>query len=267
MNKKYPTSKNYKKERAAGPFWISGRNAVLEALRAELPARTLYLREKGRGQVIDLIKKQTWKNRLRWQEVSSGTIDRLMRHKDHRGVALELEELAIPVFEDWLKDQNDAEGKIQNQFVLLLDGIQDPQNLGAVIRSAEGFGVDAVILPDSAIAPLGDAAFRASAGALAWQKIVRVDSIETALPQLSKAGFSCVGLEEKSGTGLRDTNLEFPLAVVLGGEGRGLSQKVQELLDHKVEIMMHGHIGSFNASVAAGIVLHHFSIGRVQSDV
>lgn len=238
------------------PLWISGRNPVIEALRAGLPARSLWLKRGGRGPAFDRIRDLARQRGLRWEERDNAEIDRRVKHTEHRGVALEIRAPVLQPLQDWLQERKDPE----NLFLLLLDGLQDPQNLGAVARSALAAGVDAIVLPQSGRAPLSDAAFRSSAGALAWQPLLGCPTLEHALDQLGRLGLTRAGLTERGAENALELKPLRPLALVLGAEGRGLSPAVLGRLDRTLRIPMRGQVESLNASVAAGVMLFRLAL-------
>jgi len=245
-----------------GFLWISGRNPVREALRAGLAARRLWLKRGGRGEAFDEIRRLARERRLRWEERDNAELDRALKHTEHRGAALEIAAAAPAPLAEWLAGPGAARGG--ELFLLLLDGLQDPQNLGAVARSALAAGVDALVLPAGGRAPLSDAAFRASAGALAWQPLLASPSIEMALDELGRRGVVRAGLTERGAEDALAAAPERPLALVLGAEGRGLSPGVRGRLDRRLRIPMRGPVASLNASVAAGIVL--FRLARPEAE-
>jgi 23S rRNA (guanosine2251-2'-O)-methyltransferase len=236
-------------------LWISGRQPVREALRAALPARRLWLKRGARGPALDEIRQLAQRAGLRPEEHDNAELDRRLKHTEHRGVALELRPAPLPLLQDWLPQL--PRERRDGLFLLLLDGLQDPQNLGAVARSALAAGVDALVLPPGGRAPLSDAAFRASAGALAWQPLLGCNSLEGALELLGSQGLLRIGVSERGEGSVYDPPPPRPLALVLGAEGRGLSPGVRSRLDLRLRIPMRGPVASLNASVAAGVVLFH----------
>jgi 23S rRNA (guanosine2251-2'-O)-methyltransferase len=137
----------------------------------------------------------------------------------------------------------------------LLDGVEDPHNLGAIIRTANAAGADAVAIPDRRAAGLTDTVAKAAAGALEYLRVVRVGNLSRALGDLKKRGFWVYGLDERGAEEYDTVEYNVPTAFVLGGEGRGVHQLVRETCDVLVRIPMSGSIPSLNVSVAAGIVL------------
>jgi 23S rRNA (guanosine2251-2'-O)-methyltransferase len=143
----------------------------------------------------------------------------------------------------------------QSKLLILLDGVEDPHNLGAIIRSAHAAGADAVCIPERRSAPLSDVAAKAAAGALAHLPVVRIGNIKQALEMLKARGYWIYGLDERGAHDYDKVEFTSPAALVLGGEGKGLHQQVARHCDFLVRIPLAGKISSLNVSVAAGIVL------------
>ncbi len=139
--------------------------------------------------------------------------------------------------------------------LVLLDGVEDPQNLGAVIRTALAAGAGGVVIPERRAAGLTEAAVRASAGAAAHLRVARVTNLARAMEEIKEAGYWLVGLDERAEKRHTDVDLTGAIAVVLGGEGKGLHQLVKERCDFVVSIPTSGPVRSLNVSVAAGVVL------------
>jgi 23S rRNA (guanosine2251-2'-O)-methyltransferase len=241
-----------------GGIWITGRNPVLEALQAGLRAEELVLRRGSTGAQPDKARRMAQVRHIPLRELEEGEMDRLLKSPEHRGMALRL---VLPQPLDWdafLARHHEQGRQFADLCLVLLDGIQDPHNLGAILRTAHSAGVDAVILPEKGVAPLSAAVFRVSAGALAWQTLVRVPDAAWLLDRLQPLGCLRIGLDSRGARTLKSTPLTRPVCLVLGGEGRGLAHRVQERLDLAVRIPMHGKVDSLNVSVAAGIVIYHF---------
>ena len=143
----------------------------------------------------------------------------------------------------------------ESQVVLALDGVTDPHNLGAILRSACAFGVRAVVVPKDGSAPLNDAAVRASAGAVAHVPLVRVTNLSRALRQLQDQGFWILGTDAEVGEDLWEADLSGPLVVVLGAEGSGMRPGVKKACDRHLHLTLPGRVSSLNVSVTAGIVI------------
>lgn len=137
----------------------------------------------------------------------------------------------------------------------MLDGVEDPHNLGAIVRTAHAAGAAAVVIPERRAAGLTDVVARAAAGALAYVKVARVVNISRALEDLKKAGYWIYGLDERGTVDYDRVEFANPAAIVLGAEGRGLHEHVAKRCDFLVRIPMSGGVGSLNVSVAAGVML------------
>jgi len=140
--------------------------------------------------------------------------------------------------------------------LLVLDGIEDPHNLGAILRSAEASGVHGVFIPERRSAGLSATTVKASAGAASHVRIARVPNVARLLDDLKKRGYWVVGLDASAETPLRKADFKVPTVLVLGSEGAGLHRLVREKCDFLVSIPMRGRVGSHNVSVAAGIALY-----------
>ncbi|MBF0418233.1 MAG: 23S rRNA (guanosine(2251)-2'-O)-methyltransferase RlmB, partial [Magnetococcales bacterium] len=160
---------------------------------------------------------------------------------------------------DALLDRLDG---LEAPILLLLDGIEDPRNLGAIIRSAEAFGVEAVVLPRDRSAPLSGVAVKASAGAAERVDVIRVTNLARAMNELKEYGVRVIGLDGEAGATLQDGTWRGALAWVLGSEGQGLRRLTRERCDAVVAIPMAGGVGSLNVATAAGIALYETRRGR-----
>ncbi len=146
-------------------------------------------------------------------------------------------------------------GARNTPLIVVLDGIEDPHNLGAILRTADAAGVDGVVVQSRRSAALGGAAAKASAGAVAHVKMAEVVNIARAIEELKALGVWTVGLAGEATTSYDAIDFTVPTALVLGAEGTGLRRLVRERCDHLAAIPMHGHVGSLNVSVAAGVTL------------
>lgn len=227
---------------------VYGINPVLEALRA---GRVTALRVGGRGgeRVRELLALAQARG-LAAQQVAPDVLDRLARGGVHQGVVADVEDASIDYSVDEL-----VRGSASVPLIVVLDGIEDPHNLGAILRTADAAGADGVIVQSRRSAALGGAAAKASAGAVAHVRIAQVVNIARAIDELKDAGVWTVGLAGEAPTSYEAIDLTLPSAIVLGAEGAGLRRLVRERCDHLAAIPMHGHVGSLNVSVAAGIVL------------
>lgn len=225
---------------------LTGFHPVLEALRAGRPLDRVLV-AKGAGgpriqEVVDLARNRS--TPVRFEARSS--LDRLAGSSAHQGV------VALGAAEQYADlDEVAARGKL----LVILDGVEDPHNLGAIIRTAHAAGADAVVIPERRAAGLTDVVAKAAAGALEHVPVVRVGNINRALESLKERGFWIYGLDERGEHDYSQVDYASPTALVLGGEGKGLHDQVRKHCDVLVRIPMAGKISSLNVSVAAGVVL------------
>lgn len=186
--------------------------------------------------------------------VRRGDLDRLARGASHQGVACFAPQLQLVPLERVLAPEQ--------QIILALDGIQDPQNFGAIIRSAVAIARAPILWPESSSAPLTPATFRASAGAIEHAQLVRVPSLSSALQQAVAADFEVIGLDANAPKTLRDLPLGPKIVLVLGAEHEGLGKQVRRVCTQTAQLLEPHHIDSLNVSVAAGIALFQASLAR-----
>lgn len=226
---------------------IYGINPVLEALRA---GRVKELRVGGRadGRLRQLLA-LAGERKVRVRRVPADVLDRESKRGVHQGVVADIAQAADYSIEELVR------GASNSPLIVVLDGIEDPQNLGAILRTVDAAGADGIVIQSRRSAALDGAAAKASAGAVAHVKIAQVVNVARAVDELKEAGVWTVGLAGEASTTYDAIDLSVPTAVVLGAEGSGLRRLVRERCDHLASIPMRGHVGSLNVSVAAGIVL------------
>lgn len=219
---------------------------VREALRARRPLDKVLIAKGASGpriqEIVDLCRAASIPLRFEPREM----LDRAARGVSHQGI------VAFGAVHEHV-DFNDA--ITDASLVIILDGVEDPHNLGAIIRTAHAAGANAVVVPDRRSAPLTETVARAAAGALEYLPIARVTNITQALERLKQKGFWIYGLDGRGPQLYDQVDYTSPTAIVLGGEGKGLHQVVQKHCDVLVRIPMAGAVSSLNVSVAAGIVL------------
>ena len=233
---------------------IEGRQPVREALRAGRSMRTILIAEgsQPKGTLVDIVALARERG-ISVQKISRRALDELSTSRAHQGVIAEAEPYRT---RDWREGVMAARKAGRVPMILALDGIEDAQNLGALLRSAEVFGVDAVLLPKRRSAPLGATVGKASAGAMEHLVIDHVSSLERALADCREDGFWIVALAGDEDGDIRDCALlDEPVAIVVGAEGAGVSRLVRERADARVSIPMVGRIDSLNASVAGAIAM------------
>lgn len=235
------------------PELLVGRNPVIEALRTQVPATALYV---AQGIDIDDRVKELLRTAadrgIAILEVSRAELDRMTGGVLHQGVGLQVPPFAYEPFEDLVT----AALEQPMPLLVALDGITDPRNLGAVIRSAAAFGAQGVFLTERRAAGVTATAWRTSAGAAARVPVSQVTNLTRSLKACQEAGFVVVGLDADGETDLYDLEAAVgPVVVVVGSEGRGLSRLVGATCDFRVSIPMVSEVESLNASVAAAVTL------------
>jgi 23S rRNA (guanosine2251-2'-O)-methyltransferase len=233
---------------------LAGRRSVLELLRSGSPAeRVLIARELKPSSVIGEIRRRAERASVPVRLVPRAELDRLADGINHQGVvALTARYRYMPV-DRILHSETPA--------VLFLDGIMDPQNLGSLLRSADGAGFSGVVLPARRAVGVTDSVRRVAAGAAEVVPVARVDSLGNALDDARKAGLWIVGMDEKSEADLWSSDLlDPPVALVLGAEDRGLSKGVQARCDTSVRIPSEGRLGALNVAAAGAVAM--FEVAR-----
>ena len=232
---------------------ILGPNAILESLRAgkRTPKRIYLLKGRG-GEKIKEILYLAGKREIPISWVERDEISRLCRTDRHQGVVALT---AGQRYFDLQETLEEVKGRSESPFFLVLDEIQDTGNLGSLLRTAESAGIDAVIIPEHRAAGLNEGTAKASAGALEYVKVVKVPNLAKAIKRLKDAGIWVVGANQEAGKVYYEVNLKGPMALVVGGEGKGLRRLTKEYCDLLVGIPMRGHVSCLNAGVAAGIMI------------
>ncbi len=228
---------------------IYGRNAVTETLSSGRELDTLYA-QKGAalGKIISLAKQRG----VVVKEVSDERLTAICGTSKHGGVAAELAAASYSTVEDILTT---AQERGKPPFIIIADEIEDPHNLGAIIRTAEAAGADGLIIPKRRSASLNATVFKTSAGAAAWLKVARVPNLVDTIKRLKEQGVWVYGMEA-DGTPYDKADLSGAVALVIGSEGFGLGRLVRENCDMILSLPMNGKVNSLNASVSAGILMY-----------
>ncbi len=239
---------------------IEGRNAVLEAFRAGKTVDKLYIQEGLHDGTISTILRDAKKRDVIVNFVSREKLDQMSRDKKHQGVMAITAAFAYSTLEEILAR---AEEKGESPFLFILDEIEDPHNLGAIIRTANLCGAHGVIIPRRRAAGLTATAVKASAGAIYYTPVAKVTNISKTIAELKEKGmwFACADMD---GELMYRTNLTGSIGLVIGNEGSGVSRLVKESCDYVVSIPMKGDIDSLNASVAAGVLAYEVVRQRMQ---
>ncbi len=233
-------------------FTIEGRNAVIEAFRSGRTIDKLYLLDGCQDGPLMTIRREAGKQDTVVRYVKKERLDQLSETGKHQGVVAVAAAYSYASVEDILQAARD---RGEAPFVFLLDGIEDPHNLGAIIRTANLAGAHGVIIPKNHAVGLTAAVARTSAGALNYTPVAKVTNLSRTIEDLKKEGmwFVCADM---GGTLMYQLDLKGPIGLVIGGEGEGVSRLVREKCDMTAAIPMKGNIDSLNASVAAGVLAY-----------
>lgn len=225
---------------------IFGVRPAIEALRAgRVTALAVSARRRrGLAELLELADRR----RVRLRRVDPAELDRLAGGAAHQGVVATVRALDTYTVADLVAVRTPP-------LILVLDGVEDPRNLGAIARTLDAAGGSGLVVPERRAAPVTGAAVKASAGALVHVPLAPVVNLPRALAELKAAGVWTIGLEAEADQSLYDLDLRLPSAIVIGGEGRGLHRLVRERCDWRAALPMRGRVSSLNASVAAAVAL------------
>ena len=233
-------------------FTIEGRNAVIEAFRAGKPIDKIFVLDGCQDGPISTIKREAKKKDVLIKYVTKERLDQISETGKHQGVIAYAAAYEYAELEDIF---DKAKEKGEDPFIMILDNIEDPHNLGAIIRTANLAGAHGVIIPKNRAVGLTATVARTSAGALNFTPVVKVTNISKTIQELKDRGlwFVCADM---GGTEMYKLNLKGPIGLVIGNEGDGVSRLVRENCDMIASIPMKGDIDSLNASVAAGVLAY-----------
>lgn len=242
---------NNEKEEKAYEDVVAGRNAVLELLKSDKDINKIFVeRGEKHGSINEIIAKAK-DARIVLVEVDKSKLD--MMAENHQGVVAVVPPFNYCEIEDIL---DVAKSKNEDPFIIILDGIEDPHNLGSIIRTAETAGVHGIIIPKRRNAAVNSTVTKVSAGATTYMKIVRVNNLNETIRKLKEEGLWVIGTDGYAKTLYYNQDLKGPLAVIIGSEGFGMSKLVKDNADILIKIPMKGQITSLNASVSAGIIIY-----------
>jgi 23S rRNA (guanosine2251-2'-O)-methyltransferase len=229
--------------------WLTGFHAVEEALTAGRPLDRIVVARGRHGERVEAVVRLAKANNVPLRFEDRQQIDRLVGTREHQGVAALGAAKPAVELEDLLRL------KTGNGLLVLLDGIEDPHNLGAIVRTSLAAGASGVIIPERRAAGLTDTVERASAGALAHLPVARVKNLVRAMEEMKEAGYWLVGLDERAEKNYTGVDLKGSVGIVLGREGEGLHELTRKRCDFLVSIPTTGPVRSLNVSVAAGVML------------
>jgi 23S rRNA (guanosine2251-2'-O)-methyltransferase len=233
---------------------IWGRHPVFEALRAARPAGRLYVAEGARPTgILAEIVKLAQERGIPIQSIDRRALDRMADGANHQGIGAEVAEYGYASLTALV---NAAVATKDLPLILALDALEDPQNFGTLLRTADAVGATGAIIPLHRSVSVTPAVEKASAGAVEFIRIARVTNFPRALGELKSAGFWVVGLAGESAVSYDTFRVDVPLVLVVGAEGKGLGRLVRESCDIVASLPMYGHLESLNAAVAGSIVLY-----------
>lgn len=239
-------------EEIATNVYLEGRNAILEAIHAERTIEKIMVQKGNVDGTLKKIVAQAKDNGIIIQEVAKQKLDELSETKNHQGIIALVSAHKYVEVEDILIL---AAAKCEDPFIIILDNITDPHNLGAIIRTANAAGAHGVIIPKRRAVGLTAVVSKASAGAIEYMPVARVTNISRTIEELKEKGL-WIACADMDGEIYYKSNLKGAIAVVIGSEGSGVSRLIKEKCDFIIKAPMYGEIASLNASVAAGLIMY-----------
>ena len=224
---------------------VYGKNVAIEYLKKKKKIKKIWIQDSFNDQtILSLIQKR----QIGYKKCPKIELDRLANGV-HQGIILEVEDYQYASLSDFLKNTNDG-------FLIILDHIEDPHNLGAIIRTCEAAGVDGIILPKDRSATVNATVLKTSVGTTENVKIAQVTNLVQAIQELKESGYWIVGTDMTNSTDYRKIDYTGKTAIIIGNEGSGMSRLVRESCDFIARIPMYGKVNSLNASVSAGIMIY-----------
>lgn len=224
----------------------------MEAINANQPINKIFVQKGLKGELFKELESSVRKNGISLSYVPVEKLNRLTRN-NHQGVVAQISPVQFHNFEDLVEQ---VVNKEEAPLFLLLDGVSDVRNFGAIIRTAECCGVHAIIIPKSGAAPITDDTVKTSAGAAFNVPITKVDHLKDAIFYLQSSGIVVTGATEKAEDEIYGIDFNQPTAIIMGSEDKGISPSTLSILDHKAKLPLMGKIGSLNVSVACGVFLY-----------
>ena len=233
---------------------FEGKNAVTEVLKSDKAINNLLISNSiNRNSIVEILELAKKKN-VKYQFVDNNILKKYSETNNHQGIIAVGEDFKYSNLEDLINIE-------KSKCLLILDGIEDPHNLGSIIRSAECFGIDGVVIPKNRACQVTETVIKTSAGAISHVKIARVTNINTTIEWLKKHNFWVYGLE-LGGRPINEVDFSGNIAVVVGSEGKGIKMQTRLVCDDIVTLQLKGKVNSLNASVAAGIGLYEITKNR-----
>ena len=233
---------------------IYGIRPIVEAIRANVKIEKIWLLKNKKNRLFKEVEDYAFNKNIDLIFTSNKKIDKLSK-KNHQGAAALITPIEYFKFETLLEKNL----KKEKQVYLLLDGITDVRNFGAIFRNSLATGVNGIIVPESSSASINSDTIKASAGAIFYIPISKVNHLNDSIYELKSRGFEIVGLEETSSKNIFDERFNKKTVLILGSEGKGINKSTLKVVDRRVSIPMEGNINSLNVSVACGISLYHIT--------
>lgn len=224
---------------------ITGKNTIMEAIHVGRTIHEIYIQDHTNRDILKLARE----NNIPFTFMNKQTMNETLP-PNHQGVGAKVEDYSYLTLEEAL-----AKPKNQKVFVML-DGLEDPHNLGAILRSADAFNVDGIIIPKKRSVQLTTTVAKVSTGAIEHVDVISVTNLHQTILTLKEHGFWVVGTDMKTNETIHDIQVDTDLCIVIGSEGRGMSRLIRDHCDYIVKIPMQGHVNSLNASVSTALVLY-----------
>lgn len=243
--------------------FIAGKNPVIEALRSGRDMNKIWVNERSKAsmrQVLNLAKREG----VNVQAVPKQKLDQLAESTNHQGVVASVAAHRYAQIDELFRK---AEEKKEDPFFVILDEIEDPHNLGAILRTADAAGVHGVIIPKRRSAALTSVVAKASAGAIEYVPVARVTNLARTIDELKKRGIWFAGAAAEGAEDFRKADFQMPIGLVIGNEGKGIGRLIQEKCDFLIRLPMAGRVSSLNASVAASLLMYEVYRKRSVSGV
>ena len=229
--------------------YIYGRNTVREKLQGEENIEEAYILEGFKDSAITSL---LTKKKIKIVKCNRVKLDKIANNSFHQGIILKVKEYKTCDLNDLIENNKDNE----NALLVILDGVVDPHNVGAILRTSEAIGVNGIIIPKNNSAPLNATVAKTSTGAIELVPIAKVTNLTTTITKLKDNGYWIVGAEARESVDYRSVDYSGKIALVLGSEGQGISRLVLENCDYRVRLPMVGKITSLNVSVATAVLLY-----------
>lgn len=229
--------------------YIYGKNTILEALNGKKGVYKVYIAKSSKDQTI---LRKCENSHIDYQRVNIEEIEKMVGKVNHQGVVASVQEYRYYSIDEICNSIS----KDKMPLLLMLDGLEDPHNLGAILRTADAMGVDGIIIAKNRSVSLNATVAKVSTGAIDHVKVAQVTNLARTLEELKEKGYWIVGCDNDQSQDYREIDYKMPVCIVIGSEGKGISRIVKKQCDFKVVLPMIGHVTSLNASVATAVILY-----------